>query len=171
MRQSTALLPETQVRLTELQFPFNRVHIARTRLTFIHLDNLLHFAKIDRDGRVDGYVAAYLPDSVVLLLLRGGELINALCITEGGRQVIPIAKALKDIRAEMERGELSYHDAPMEQLAWMYGSCSNPVKRRVLGTAQPASLFPALRHELFSGGLEFISNGRGSYFPFGGGQF
>ncbi len=171
MRQSTALLPETPVRLSELQFPFNRVHIHRTRLTFIHLDNLLHFAKIDRDGRLDGYVATYLPQSVVLLLLRRGELINAVSMTESGRQVIPIAAALKAIRDEMERGELAYCDAPMEQLAWMYASCANPVKRRFVDAGQPASLFPALRHELFSGVLEFISNGRVTYFRFEDGQF
>ncbi|MBI4420454.1 MAG: hypothetical protein HY560_06480 [Gemmatimonadetes bacterium] len=171
MRQSTALLPETQVRLSELQFPFNRVHVHRTRLAFIHLDNLLHFAKIDRDGRLDGYVAAYLPQSVVLLLLRRGELINAVSMAEGGRQVLPIAAALKGIRDEMERGEIAYCDAPMEQLAWMYASCANPVKRRYVDAAQPASLFPALRAELFTGVLEFISSGRVTYFRFEDGQF
>src|SRR5437762_12572163 len=105
MRQSTALLPETQVRLTELHFPHNRVHVHRTRLAFIHLDNLLHFAKIDRDGRLDGYVAAYLPDQVVLLLMRRGEVINSVSFTERSRQVVPIATALKDIQEEIERGD------------------------------------------------------------------
>src|SRR5882672_1752865 len=100
MRQSTALLPETQVRLNDLHFPHHRVHVHRTRLSFIHLDNLLHYAKIDRDGRLDGYVAAYLPDSVILLFLRRGEVINAVCFTDTGRSVMPIAKALKDMRDE-----------------------------------------------------------------------
>ena len=171
MRQSTAHLPETQVRLNELTFPRNRVHIHRTRLAFIHLDNLLHYAKIDRDGRLDGYVAAYLPDETVVLLLRRGELMNAVCFSERGRSVIPIATALKDIRDEMERGELVYCDAPMEQLAWTYSSCAVPPRRRHVDGADPASLFPALRNELFTGVLELISNGRLSYFRFEDGQF
>lgn len=171
MRQSTAILPETQVRLAELQFPHNRVHVHRTRLAFIHLDNLLHYAKIDRDGRLDGYIGAYLPDEVILLLLRRGEIINAVCFAERGRSVLPIATALRDIREEIERGELVYCDAPMEQLAWTYSSCAVPPKRRFVDAADPASLFPALRNELFTGVLEFISNGRVSYFRFEDGQF
>jgi hypothetical protein len=171
MRQSTALLPETQVRLRDLHFPHNHVHVHRTRLAFIHLDNLLHYAKIDRDGRLDGYVAAYLPDSVILLLLRRGEVINSVCFTDHGRCVMPIAKALKEIREEMERGELVYCDAPMEQLAWTYSSCATLPQRRYVDAAEPTSLFPALRHELFTGVLEFISNGRITYFHFEDGVF
>jgi hypothetical protein len=171
MRHSTAIMPETQVRLTDLQFPHNRVQVHRTRLAFIHLDNLLHYAKIDRDGRLDGYVAAYLPDEVILLLMRRGEVINAVCFNDHGRLVMPIARALKDIKEEVERGELAYCDAPMEQLAWTYASCATPPRRRLIDAAQPASLFPALRNELFTGVLEFISNGRITYFRFEDGKF
>ena len=171
MRQSAALLPETQVRLNTLHFPHNHVHVHRTRLAFIHLDNLLHYAKIDRDGRLDGYVVAYLPDEVVLLLMRRGEIINAVSFTERGRQVLPIARALKDIKEEMERGELAYCDAPMEQLAWTFASCAAPPKQRYIDAAEPTSLFPALRHELFTGVVELISNGRMTYFRFEDGEF
>src|SRR5687768_8635158 len=114
MRQSSALLPQTQVRLTEMSFPCNHVHIHRTWLAFIHLDNLLHFAKIDRDGKVDGFIGAYLPDQVILLLLRRGDVISAVAFTEDGRAVVPIAQALRDMREEVERGELVYSDASME---------------------------------------------------------
>ena len=171
MRQSTALLPQTQVRLTDMSFPHNQVHIHRTRLAFIHLDNLLHFAKIDRDGRLDGYVAAYLPDQVVLLLLRRGDVITAVSFTESGRLVVPIAQALREVREEVERGELVYCDAAIEQLAWMYTSCAAPAKRRLVDEREPAKLFPVLFHELFTGVLELISNGRVSYFKFQDGKF
>lgn len=171
MRQSTALLPQTQVRLTDMSFPFNQVHIHRTRLAFIHLDNLLHFAKIDRDGRLDGFISAYLPDQVILLLLRRGELITAVSFTENGRHVVPIARALRDVREEIERGELAYCDATMEQLAWMYASCAVPAKRRLVDDREPTKLFPVLFHELFTGVLELISNGRVSYFKFQDGKF
>lgn len=171
MRQSTALLPQTQVRLTEMAFPFNRVHIQRTRLAFIHLDNLLHFAKIDRDGQLDGFIAAYLPDQVILLLLRRGDVITSVSFTEGGRRVVPIAQALRDMREEMERSELAYCDATMEQLAWMYASCATPAKKRFVDEREPTKLFPALFHELFTGVLELMSNGRMSYFRFQDGKF
>jgi hypothetical protein len=59
----------------------------------------------------------------------------------------------------------------MEQLAWTYASCVAPPKRRPVDAAQPTSLFPALRNELFTGVLEFISNGRITYFRFEDGKF
>lgn len=171
MRHSAARLAGSPVRLASLRFPHNRVHVQRTRLAFIHLDNLLHFAKIDRDGRVDGYVAAYLPDEVVLLFLRTGELIAAAAMLQGGREVIPIATALKRIREEMERGELAYADAPMEQLAWMYQSCAAPAAPRSVDPTQPDKFFPALAHEEFSGVLELVSDGLVNYFRFQQGRF
>jgi hypothetical protein len=116
-------------------------------------------------------VTAYLPDQVILLLMRRGEVINSVSFAERARAVIPITTALKDIRDELERGELAYCDAPMEQLAWTYSSCSTAPQRHYVDAAQPASLFPALRNELFSGVLEFISNGRMSYFRFEDGKF
>jgi hypothetical protein len=171
MRQSTAILADTGVRLAELAFPFDRVHIQRTRLAFIHLDNLLHFAKIDRDGRVDGFVTAYLPNEVALLLFKDGEVVTAVEFTESGRAVLPIATALKRIRRELERGELLYADAPAEQLAWMYQSCAAPATPRFVDARQPAQLFPALKHERFTGVLELISGGRVSYFRFENGDY
>src|SRR3989475_2769573 len=39
--------------------------------------SLLAFAKRDRDGRVDGYITAYLPDECLLLFFRKGEAVNA----------------------------------------------------------------------------------------------
>src|SRR5437660_556584 len=55
MRASTARLMNSPVRLADLTFPQVNRLIHRTRLAFIHLDNLLAFGKRDRDGRVDGY--------------------------------------------------------------------------------------------------------------------
>src|SRR5882672_2971350 len=77
MRASTARLTNSPVRLADLQFPQVNRQIHRTRLAFVHLDNLLAFAKRDRDGRVDGYVAAYLPDECLLLLDRKSTRLNS----------------------------------------------------------------------------------------------
>src|ERR1700747_569282 len=108
MRASTARLMNSPVRLAELAFPQVNRLIHRTRLAFIHLDNLLAFAKRDRDGRVDGYITAYLPDECGRLSCRRGEALNAASLHTPGRQVITIAEALKRMRAEVERGELTY---------------------------------------------------------------
>src|ERR1051326_303284 len=122
MRASTARLMNSPVRLADLTFPQVNRLFHRTRLAFIHLDNLLAFAKRDRDGRVDGYITAYLPEECLLLFFRKGEAVNAASLHTSGREVVTITEALKRMRAEVERGELAYCAAPMEQLAWMYRS-------------------------------------------------
>src|SRR5437867_674427 len=163
MRASTARLMNSPVRLADLTFPQVSRLIHRTRLAFIHLDNLLAFAKRDRDGRVDGYIAAHLPDECVLLFFRKGEAVNAASMHTAGRTVITMGEALKRMRGEVERGELSYCAAPMEQLAWMYQSCAAASQPRLVDPKQPAMVFPALQAERVSGVLELISNGRVSY--------
>ena len=171
MRASTARLMNSPVRLAELAFPQVNRLIHRTRLAFIHLDNLLAFAKRDRDGRVDGYITAYLPDECVLLFFRKGEAVNAASLHTAGRQVITITEALKRMRAEVERGELTYAAAPMEQLAWMYQACAVPVDMRVVDAAQPGAFFAAFARDKLSGILELTSNGRVSYVRFDVGRY
>ena len=171
MRASTARLMNSPVRLADLTFPQVNRLIHRTRLAFIHLDNLLAFAKRDRDGRVDGYITAYLPDECLLLFFRRGEAVNAASLHTAGRQVITITEALKRMRAEVERGELTYAAAPMEQLAWMYQACAVPVDMRVVDPGQPGAFFAAFARDKVSGILELMSNGRVSYVRFDGGRY
>src|SRR3989475_3116122 len=64
--------------------------------------SLLAFAKRDRDGRVDGYISAYLPDECLLLFFRKGEAVNAASLHTAGRQVITITEALKRMRRSEE---------------------------------------------------------------------
>jgi hypothetical protein len=171
MRASTARLMNSPIRLAELSFPQAGRLIHRTRLAFIHLDNLLAFAKRDRDGQVDGYLTAYLPDECLLVFFHKGEAVNAASLRTSGRQVGTITEALKRMRAEVERGELAYCAAPMEQLAWMYQSCAVPLQPRLLDPQQPGAFFPVLKQEHVTGVVELISDGRVSYLRFEGGQF
>ncbi|HYK82223.1 MAG TPA: hypothetical protein VEU55_03695 [Gemmatimonadales bacterium] len=159
------------VRLADLTFPQVNRLVHRTRLAFIHLDNVLAFGKRDRDGRVDGYITAYLPEECLLLFFRKGEAVNAATLHTSGRQVITITEALKRMRAEVERGELVYAAAPMEQLAWMYQSCAGVATPRPLDPTSPGDLFPALQQEQTTGVLELISNGRVSYLGVDAGRF
>src|SRR5438132_786948 len=84
MRASTARLMNSPVRLADLTFPQVNRLIHRTRLAFIHLDNLLAFGKRDRDGRVDGYITAHLPDECLLVFFRKGEAVNAASLHPSG---------------------------------------------------------------------------------------
>src|SRR4051812_22287378 len=171
MRASTARLTNSPVRLAYLQFPQVTRFIHRPRLAFVHLDNLLAYAKRDRDGRIDGYLAAHLPDECVLLFFRKGEAVNAASLSTAGRQVVTITEALKRMRTEVERGDLEYCAAPMEQLAWMYGSCAGGDQPRFIDVKQAEKFFPVLQQEKVSGVLELISNGRVSYLKFDQGKF
>src|SRR5205814_1482669 len=171
MRASTARLMNSPVRLADLTFPQVNRLIHRTRLAFIHLDNLLAFGKRARDGRVDGYITAYLPEECLLLFFRKGEAVNAASLDTTGRQVITITEALKRMRAEVERGELAYSAAPMEQLAWMYQSCAAPVEMRTVDPGQPGAFFAAFARDKTSGILELTSNARVSYVRFDGGRY
>src|SRR3989442_9909135 len=171
MRASTARLMISRVRRGDLPFPQVSGLVHGTRLAFIHLDNLLAFAKRDRDGRVDGYITAYLPEECLLLFFRKGEAVNAASLHTTGRNVVTITEALKRMRGEVERGELVYAAAPMEQLAWMYQSCAAPIQSRVVDPEQPGAFFPALHQQQVRGVLELISNGRVSYLRFENGRF
>ncbi|MGH7645596.1 MAG: hypothetical protein ACREMR_08415 [Gemmatimonadales bacterium] len=171
MRTSSARLTNSSVRLADLSFPQVNLLIRRTRLVFIHLDNLLALAKRDREGRVDGYIAAHLPDECLLLFLRKGEAVNAASLHTSGREVVPIAEAMRRLRAEAERGDLTYCAAPLEQLAWMHASCAGPAEPRVIDAKAPSAFFPALRDEGLTAVVELIANGRVSYLRFEGGRF
>jgi hypothetical protein len=64
MRGSVAVLKDTSVKLWDLAFPRSHVLMHRTRVPYVHLDGLIAFSKRDRDGKVDAYLAAFLPDEV-----------------------------------------------------------------------------------------------------------
>src|SRR2546426_7870803 len=171
MRASTARLTIPRFRLAVLQFPQVTGFIHRPRLAFIHLDNLLAYAKRDRDGRIDGYLAAHLPDECVLLFFRKGGAATAASRHAAGRRVATTTKARKRMRGEVERSDLPYCAAPMEQLAWMYGSCAGGYEPRHIDVNQPEKFFPVLQQEKISGVLELISNGRVSYLKFDQGKY
>jgi hypothetical protein len=171
MRPSTAILSGTPVRLSDLRFPAGRMLIGRTRLPYIHLDNLLNFAKIDRDGRVDAFLAAYLPDEVAVIFFQKGQAVNAVALTPRERTAIPIADALQLMRKEAERSELVFCEAPFEQLVWMYHAGSAPLESIPVDQKNPATMFAALQQQRFTGVVEFLVDGRVNYLRIAEGRF
>ena len=163
MRSSTALLTDTSIRLWNLEFPRGRVLLGRTRAPYVALDHLIAFSKRDRDGKVDAYLAAYLPDELVLLFFVGGDLANAAMMAPAGRMSISFEEALRRIQAESERGEIAFHAAPPDLLAAMYASCAQPPLPVQLDPRTPESVFKTLYEQRWSGLLELISNGRVNY--------
>lgn len=171
MRASQAVLVDTGVRLWELVFPRTQVLLARTRVPYVSLDGLISFSKRDRDGKVDAYLAAYLPDELILIFFLAGEVVNAAMLTPLGRFPVPIAQALQHLGAEAERSEIAFHQAPREQLAAMYAACSQAALEPPLETTSAAAVFKGITDRAWSGTLELISNGRVNYVEAKDGRF
>lgn len=171
MRASTAVLTDTSIRLWDLAFPIGQVLLARTRAPYVALDNLIAFSKQDRDGKVDAYLAAYLPDELVLLFFLGGDLVNAALLNPAGRAPVAIGDALRRIEEDAERGEIAFHQAPQDLLAAMYAACSGPPLPVRLDPKSPETVFKDLFERKWSGLLELISNGRVNYLQVKDGRF
>ncbi len=176
MRASSAVLTDTSVRLWDLVFPAGRVLLARTRAAYVHLDNLIAFSKRDRDGKVDAFLACWLPDEVALLFFVKGEVANAAVLTPAGRFAAAIPEALRHVRSEPERAEIAFHagDAPL--LATMFGACQLAPLELPLDATSAETVFRPLMERRFTGILELISNARVNYLhvkdgKFGGGWF
>jgi len=171
MRVSGTRLLHSSIRLSDVAFPASETLLARTRLIYLHLDNLLSFAKRDRDGKVDAYFLGYLPDELILLFFAKGDLITAATIGSGQRGVLPVAEAVRRLKADPERAEAAYCAAPMEQLELMYQACAAPAEPWVVDSRRPELIFPRVAEESLTGALEVVSNGRVNYLRFDHGKF
>ena len=163
MRASSAVLTDSSVRLWDLVFPAERALLVRTRSAYVHLDNLIAYAKRDRDGKVNAWLSCYRPDETILLFFLGGDLVNAAVITPVGRFPVAISEALKHVRAEPERAEIAYHVANMDTLAAMYAACTQAPQDLGLDATSPKTLFDNVLARKWTGLLELISNGRVNY--------
>jgi hypothetical protein len=148
-------------RLASLNYPHERVLLARTKLAYVHLRNLISDAKRDRAARVFGYVAIWLPDELVLLYMQEGELVNATVNDGESSSVVPIANALERVPAGPEYGEVCFHEADDEQLACMYSTHAMAAEAwpPELNPQDPAALFPYLMATTYDGILEVVIDG------------
>ena len=171
MRVSGTRLLHSAIRLSDVAFPAADTLVARSRLIYLHLDNLLSFAKRDRDGKVDAYFLGYLPDELILLFFQKGDLVTAAGIGAGQRTVLPLAEAVRRLKSDPERGEGVYCTAPLAQLELMYQACAAPAEPWVVDSKHPERIFPRVVEESLTGALELISNGRVNYLQFAQGKF
>ena len=151
-----------------LRYPHTRVLLPRTRLAYVHLENLLTDAKRDRSARVSGYVAIWLPEEFLVLYLQRGELVNACA--HDGRDFHPVAigVAVEKVPAEPEYGEICFCEAEDEQLSCMYTSQTHPPVPwpSELRATEPSSLFPYLTATTFDGLVEIAAEGEVNYLLF-----
>ena len=148
-----------------LRYPHERVLLARTKLAYVHLRNLLSDAKRDRTARVAGYVTIWLPEEFLVLFLREGEVVNAIRATQRGNEPLAIASALGRVPAEPEFGEIAFYEAPIDLLVCMYHTLlvpSDPWPGN-FAAGDPKALFPHLRDGRFSGVVEVVNRETANY--------
>jgi hypothetical protein len=156
------------VRIASVRFPYARVLLPRTRLAYVHLRNLLTDAKRDRAARVSGYVVVWLPDELVTLYLKQGEVVNATTYDGKTSTVVPIGTAIGMVPAEPEYGEICFHEADDEQLSCMFTGQTAPTDSwpAELRVADPNVLFAYLMSTTFDGMVEIRSEGALNYLVF-----
>jgi len=144
----------------QLRYPSGRVLLARTKLAYVHVRNLLTDAKRDRTARVAGYVATWLPEEFLILFLRDGEVVNAISCSAGrATERIAISSALAHIPPEPEFGEIAFFEAPAELLVCMYHTLVVEPEPwpADFAAGDPRVLFPHLRDTHFSGVVEVVN--------------
>jgi hypothetical protein len=153
------------LRAASLRFPCERVLLARTKLAYVHVRNLLTDAKRDRAARISGYVAIWLPEEFLVLYVSGGEVVNAMALDDEGYRALSIADALERVPAEPEFGEICFHEASDRQLACMhYSQMEEPTDWPAeLDATDPDALFAHLSATTFDGMLEIVDDGAINY--------
>lgn len=154
------------MRVSAIRWPFTRVLLSRTRLAYVHLQNLLTDAKRDRAARVFGYVAVWLPEELLVLYLQEGEVVAATSTQNGVTFVdVPIRAALRRVPHAAEYGEVCFHEAHDEQLACMHASQIDP-EDPLPASVRPddtAALFAHLEASTYDGMLEVMQGGGLNY--------
>ena len=155
--------------IAELRFPHERILIARTKLAYVHLRNLLTDAKRDRSGRVFGYVAIWLPEGLLMLFMQEGELANATLTADGTTyEALSIAEAIARVPAEPEMGEICFHECDDEQLAcmWAAQAAESLEWPPEIDLRDPKAVFSYLRAATFDGMMEVVREGAVNFLIF-----
>lgn len=151
------------------RYPKVRALLPRTRLAYVHLQNLLTDAKRDRAARVFGYVAIWLPEELLMLYMEEGDVVNATATADGRRwRALPIGEAIAKVPSAAEYGEICFHEAEDEQLAAMYATQLTPDLGwpPELPAASTSAMLGNLMATLFDGLVEIVADGAVNYVVF-----
>ncbi|MHB8840054.1 MAG: hypothetical protein ACYC7F_14015, partial [Gemmatimonadaceae bacterium] len=151
------------------RYPKVRALLPRTRLAYVHLQNLLTDAKRDRAARVFGYVAIWLPEELLLLYMEEGDVVNATATADGRRwRALPIGEAVAKVPSAAEYGEICFHEAEDEQLAAMYAAQVTPDLGwpSELAATSSSAVLGNLMATLFDGVVEIMADGGVNYVVF-----
>jgi hypothetical protein len=160
-------------RFHSLRFPSERVLLARTRLAYAHLKNLLSDAKRDRSARVFGYVGVWLPDELLLFYLQEGELVTVTRTRDASTfERVALREAVRTVPTAAEYGSICFHEADDEQLACMYQAQLQPPLAwpEELPLVDPDVISRYLDALLFDGVLEVESAGTLHYIVYRAGR-
>jgi hypothetical protein len=142
-------------------------------LAYVHLRNLLTDAKRDRAARVSGYVAAWMPEELLVIYLEEGEVVNATSSTDGVHFVpVAISDAIGRVPASAEYGSVCFHEATNEQLDLMFASqTGSPLAwPRELTPTDAEALLAFLYATMHDGAIEVIADGCVNYVAVAGGK-
>jgi hypothetical protein len=112
-------------------------------------------------------VAIWLPEGLVILYLKAGELVNASLDTGRLRKPLALSDALARVPAEPEWGEICFSEAPLEQLTCMFVSHSTtPLPAPQASAGGNGDALGHLHTEQFSGLVELVLDGHMNYLIF-----
>lgn len=149
-----------------LRYPAKRVLLQRTRLAYVHLQNLLTDAKRDRSARVYGYVAVWLPEELITLYMEEGEVVNATTTDDAEVfEPIAISDAVSRVPNSAEYGSVCFHEATDEQMDLMYATqTAKPLAwPRELATNDADALLAYLYATMHDGAVEVQVDGSVHY--------
>jgi len=149
-----------------LRYPAKRVLLQRTRLAYVHLQNLLTDAKRDRSARVYGYVAVWLPEELITLYMEEGEVVNATTTDDATAfEPIAISDAVSRVPNSAEYGSVCFHEASDEQMDLMFATqTGTPLAwPRELATNDADALLAYLYATMHDGAVEVQAAGAVHY--------
>lgn len=144
----------------------------RTRLRYVNLPGVLSDGKVDRAGKVNGFVLLFMGQRQGWIFLREGEAVLAALLRPERRDLVPVEWLVSLAEREQERGDVAYYGAQEEQLRAMYATLApTPVVRPTdVEQAQPELLFRRLADTHFDGVVEVQVDGGVNYLVLGSGE-
>lgn len=154
------------------RFPYEAAFLARTKLRYVNLPNILSDGKVDRSSRVPAFVAIYLGTETGLIFLQEGEAVAAGLVDRASRYPASVAEVIDRGNMDSERAEVGYYRAAPGQLPAMWASIAQRpvVEADAKALASGKRLLAWAREGGFDGILEVIVEDAVHYIVFKNGE-